>query len=99
MAQSSAHGDMEIQEQKDTFHGFLMATVWMCILIAQGVALATLAFAIGAGWWMGWLVFVVLGIAAGFGLRMSSVYWAVQVVLWVLLGLGGLIVPLFTSAG
>lgn len=98
MAQSGAQGGMDIQEQKDTFHGFLSATVWMCIFLAQGIALATLAFAIGAGWWSGWLAFVVLGVVAGFLMRMSSVYWAVQVVVWVLLGLGGLIVPLFSSA-
>jgi len=93
MAQSGAHGDMDIQDQKETFHGFLAATVWTCGLIAQAVALLTLAFAINAGWWPGLTAFVVMGVAVGLAFKQPSVYWAVQVALWVLLGLGGLIVP------
>lgn len=93
MAQSGAHGNMDIQDQKSTFHGFLMATVWSCTLIAQAVALLTLAFAIGAGWWAGFVAFALIGIAAGFTFRLSGVYWAVQVALWVLMILGGLIIP------
>ena len=64
MAQSGAHGNMDVQDQKATFHGFLMATVWTCGLIAQAVGLLTLAFAIGAGWWPGFVVFVLIGVAA-----------------------------------
>jgi hypothetical protein len=93
MAQSGAHGHMDIQDQKETFHGFLMATVWTCGHIAQLVALLTLAFAIGAGWWAGLAAFVVIGIAIGLVFKLSGVYWAAQVAQWVLLGLGGMIVP------
>lgn len=103
MAQSGADGHgtdghMDIKEQKETFSAFIHTTVWTCGLIAQGVALATLAFAIGAGWWSGWVVFVVIGVAAGLIFRMPGVYWAVQVLLWVLLGIGGLIVPAVVGA-
>ena len=90
MAQSSAHGNMDIQDQKATFHGFLMATVWTSGLVIQAVALLTLAFAIGAGWWAGLAAFVVIGVALGLAFRLSGVYWAIQVALWVLLGIGGL---------
>ena len=94
MAQTGAHGgNVDIQDQKDTFHGFLTASVWGCGLIAQSVALLTLAFAIGAGWWAGFVAFAAIGVAVGLVFRMSGVYWAVQVALWVLLVLGGLIVP------
>jgi hypothetical protein len=93
MAQSGARGDMNIQDQKETFHGFLMATVWTSGLIAQSVALLTLAFAIGLGWWAGLSALVVIGIAVGLAFRLSGVYWAVQVATWVVLGLGGMIVP------
>jgi hypothetical protein len=94
MAQSgSAHGHMEIQDQKDTFHGFLMASVWGCCLVAQTIALLTVGFAIGAGWWSGLVALALIGAVVGFVFRMSGVYWAVQVALWILLGLGGLIVP------
>jgi Bacterial aa3 type cytochrome c oxidase subunit IV len=93
MAQSDAHGHMDISDQRETFHGFLTATVWTCGLIAQVVALATLAFAIGEGWWAGLGVFIVIGAAVGLLFRMSGAYWAVQIAFWVLLGLGGAIVP------
>lgn len=93
MAQSSAHGGMNIQDQRDTFSGFLATTVWSSALIAQGVALLTLAFAIGVGWWAGLAAFVAIGAVIGLAFRMSSLFWAVQVVLWVLLSVGGLIVP------
>ncbi|HYD88929.1 MAG TPA: aa3-type cytochrome c oxidase subunit IV [Vitreimonas sp.] len=94
MAQAGgARGHMDIHDQKETFHGFLMASVWCGALVIQFVALLTLAFAIGAGWWAGWIALVAIGAAAGFFFRLSSVYWAVQVGVWVLLAIGGLIVP------
>lgn len=97
MAQSGAHGNMDISDQKATFHGFMMATVWGCGLIAQSVGLLTLAFAIGAGWWAGFVVFVLVGVAVGAAFKLSGVYWATQVALWVLLALGGLIIPALTA--
>lgn len=94
MAQTAdARGHMDIQEQKGTFHAFLMASVWGGGLVIQSVALLTLAFAIDAGWWAGLAAFVAIGVAAGFMFRMGSVYWAVQVALWVLMAIGGLIIP------
>ncbi len=97
MAQSGAHGNMDISDQKATFHGFMMATVWACGLIAQMIGLLTLAFAIGAGWWAGFVVFVLIGVALGAAFKLSGVYWATQVALWVLLALGGLIIPAMTA--
>ena len=97
MAQSGGHGEMDIQDQKETFHGFLMASVWTSGLIAQSVMLLTLAFAIGVGWWPGFVAFVLMGVVVGSVFKLSGVYWATQVALWVLLGLGGLIVPALTG--
>ena len=102
MAQTGAHyehGHMEIRDQKDTFHGFLMSSVWMCGHIAQLVALLTLGFAIGAGFWAGFAAYVIIGIAVGAIFRLSGVYWAAQVAQWVLLALGGLIVPALAGMG
>lgn len=93
MAQSDARGDMDIQEQRGTFHSFLMSSVWVGGLVAQILALLTLAFAIGAGWWAGWFAFVAIGVGIGLAFRLTGVYWAVQIALWVLLAFGGLIVP------
>ena len=98
MAQSGAHGNMDVSDQKAAFHGFLMASVWGCGLIAQSVALLTLGFAIGAGWWAGFVAFVLIGVAVGFSFRLSGVYWAVQVAFWVLMALGGLVIPALTGA-
>lgn len=97
-AQEHAHEHMDITDQKETFHGFLMATVWTCGLIGQSVMLMTLAFAIGIGWWPGWVAFMVIGIVVGSVFKLSGAYWAAQVALWVLLGLGGLIVPALAGA-
>lgn len=92
-ASGQARGEMDIHDQRDTFHGFLIASIWGCGLIAQSVALLTLAFAIGAGWWPGLFASVAIGVAVGLFFRMSGVYWAVQIALLVILGVGGLIVP------
>jgi hypothetical protein len=62
------------------------------------VALLKLGFAIGAGWWAGYVVFALIGVAVGMAFRLSGVYWAIQVALWLLLGLGGLIVPALSGA-
>lgn len=97
MAQSGAHGNMDISDQKATFHGFLMASVWGCGLTAQLVGLLTLAFAIGAGWWAGFVALVLIGVAVGMSFKLSGVYWAFQVALWVLLAIGGLVIPLLTA--
>jgi hypothetical protein len=102
MAQTSAHGEhsqMDIRDQKETFHGFLMTSVWMCGHIAQLVALLTLGFAIGAGFWAGFAAYVIIGIAVGAIFRLSGVYWAAQVAQWVLLAIGGLIVPALAGMG
>lgn len=94
MAQSGAHDDgMNIDDQRETFSGFMTATVWVSAHIAQAVALLTLAFAIGAGWWAGVAVYIFIGIAAGVLFKMQGAWWAAQIAQWVLLILGGLIVP------
>lgn len=92
-AGGDARGHMEIQDQRDTFHGFLISSVWGSGLVAQLVALLTLAFAIGLGWWPGLFALVAIGVVVGLFFRMSSVYWAVQIGLWVVMGVGGFLVP------
>ena len=76
MAQSGAHhaagSEMNIDDQQQTFGGFLIATVWTCGHIAQAVMLLVLAFAIGAGWWSGVAAYVGIGIAAGLIFRMGA---------------------------
>jgi hypothetical protein len=90
---AGTHGGMEISDQRATFSGFLTATIWTCGLIAQTVALLTLAFAIGAGWWAGLAAFVVIGVAVGMVFKMQAAWWAVLVAAIGLMVVGGAIVP------
>jgi hypothetical protein len=96
-AHDTAHGHMDITDQRETFHGFLAATIWGCGLIAMGVALATLAFAINAGWWAGMIAYVVIGVAVGILFKQGGAWWATLIASTVILGIGGVIVPLVTG--
>ena len=93
MAQAGAQNNAELEVHRETFHGFLIGTIWVTGHIAQYVMLFTLAIAIGDGWFAGLLAFIAIGVAAGILFRMSGAYWAAQIAQWVLLGLGGLVVP------
>lgn len=93
MAQSDARGHMDINDQRSTFNGFIATSLWSGALLAQLVALLVLAFATGNGWWAGLSAFIAIGVAVGFFFRMSATYWAIQAVLWVLMVIGGLVVP------
>ena len=93
MAQPAHTTEMNIDDQRQTFSGFLTGTVWVSGHIAQAVMLLVLAFAIGVGWWPGLAAYVAIGVVLGLVFRMGAAYWAAQIVQWVLLGLGGLIVP------
>ncbi|MBL8558684.1 MAG: aa3-type cytochrome c oxidase subunit IV [Hyphomonadaceae bacterium] len=92
-ATGDAHGNMDISDQRGTFHSFLVASLWGSTHVAQLVALLTLAFAMNLGWWPGFAAYVVIGVAVGLMFKQTSVFWAVQIASWVLLALGGLIVP------
>jgi Bacterial aa3 type cytochrome c oxidase subunit IV len=92
-ATHDATGGMDISDQRSTFHGFLIAALWGCTLIAQSVALLTVGFAIGAGWWAGMIAFVAIGAVVGLLFKMSSTYWATQVALFVLMAIGGVVIP------
>ena len=93
MAQANVQDSAELEVHRQGFSGFVSAGVWVCGHIAQAVALLTLAFAIGAGWWAGLTAYVAIGVVVGLLFRMSSAWWAAQIAQWVLLGIGGMIVP------
>src|SRR5262249_11789783 len=92
-AAQGQQGGMDIHDQKETFSGFLTATVWVSTHVAQAVALLTLAFAIGAGWWVGVIAAVGIGVGGGLFVRMSGAWWAVQIAQAVLLVIGGVVIP------
>jgi hypothetical protein len=101
----AAHGDhhdrghMEITDQKETFHGFLVATVWGCALVAMSVALFTLAFAMNLGWFAGLGAYLAIGVATGVLFKQGGAWWAMLIASTVLLGIGGAVVSLFSGLG
>ncbi len=101
----AAHGDhydrghMEITEQKGTFDGFLVATVWGCALIAMFVSLFVIAFAMNLGWFAGMGAYVVIGVGAGLLFKQGGAWWATLIASTVLLVIGGAVVSLFSGLG
>ena len=94
MAHSTAqHGGMDIEDQRGVFHGFLSAIVWTCAHTAMAVALLTVAFAIGAGWWAGLMAYLAIGALVGLVFKLTGVWWASLTAQIALLGLGGIVFP------
>ncbi len=90
-----ARGGMDIHGQKSTFSHFLGVSLWGTLLIIMGVALATLAFAMGLGWWAGLAAYGGIGVLAGLAVGMKSGWWMTVIGSTILLGLGGLVSLLF----
>jgi hypothetical protein len=88
------HGHMDIHDQKDTFHHFVLFALWGTLLVIMTVALLTVGLAMGLGWFAGLAVYFVIGAGAGLGIRMGAAWWATLLASTVLLGLGGLVVAL-----
>ena len=97
-AHTGSDGRMDLSEHRATFSSFMKVSEWGTILIVAGVALLTVAFAMGLGWFAGLLTYAAIMVAAGLLMRMSAVWWATVVVSVVLLGIGGGIVGLFLPA-
>ncbi len=83
-------GEMDIQDQKDTFKHFVSFSLWGTLLTIMLVALLTVAFAMGFGWYAGLAAWVVIGAAAGFFMKMSGAWWVLVVGSTILFGVGGL---------
>jgi hypothetical protein len=84
------HGDMDIGEQRRTFHGFVRMTVWSCGLLAVTLVFLTLHFTfVGLGWFPSLAVAFALGVVIGLGLGMKGTWYAVLVGLTVLMALVG----------
>lgn len=88
---SAAHGGMDIQEQKSTFHQFLTMCLWGTLHIMMVVALLTVAFAMNLGWFSGLAAYAVIGVGAALALKMNGSWWVFVIGTTVLLGLGGLV--------
>jgi hypothetical protein len=90
-------GHMDISEHKQTFSAFLKITEWGTVLIVASVAMFTVAFAMGFGWFPGLIAFVALCAAAGFLMKMGAAWWATTIALTVLMAIGGAVTALGLS--
>ncbi|HVY02504.1 MAG TPA: aa3-type cytochrome c oxidase subunit IV [Caulobacterales bacterium] len=88
------HGHMDIHEQKETFGHFVTFALCGTLHLVMAIALLTVAFAIGAGWFAGVAAFFAIGAAAGLAMRLGGAWWAAIVAQTVLLAIGGAIVSL-----
>jgi len=85
----AAHGQMEIASHKAMFDGFLKVTEWACVFVAMLLGLTVFAFAMGMGWWIGLIVWAVIGVAAGALMGLGNTWWAALAGSTVILAVGG----------
>lgn len=92
MAASEYHrGEMDISAQKATWDGFMVGSVWGCLLTFLIVGYSTLAVAIGINWMISLGLMAVFGIVVGILMNLGG-RWMATVVMMVVLAL---IVQLF----
>jgi hypothetical protein len=94
---SFEHGHMDIAAHKAMFNGFLKVTEWSCVVFAMLLGLIVFAFAMGLGWWTGLIVWVVIGVLAGFLMGLGGAWWAMLIGSTVLLAVGGAVTMLVQS--
>lgn len=80
------HGEMDISGQKATWDGFIKGSTWGSLITVLIVGYATLAVAIGMNWMVSLGLMAIVGIAAGFFLKMGA-RWMATVVLLIVLAL------------
>lgn len=80
------HGEMDISDQKATWDGFIVGSVWGGLLIILAVGYATLALAIGMNWMIALGLMAILGIVSGLLLNLGG-RWMATVVLMIVLAL------------
>jgi hypothetical protein len=97
-AQQEPGGRMDLSEHRATFSMFLKASEWGTILIIAGVALLTVTFAMGLGWFAGLLAYVAITVAAGLLMGMGPAWWGTVAVSTLALGVGGGVVALVLPA-
>ena len=78
------HGDMDIEAQEATWHGFIVGSTWGGLITVLSVGYAVLAVAIGMNWMISLGLMTVLGFAAGLFLNMGGRWMATMVLLVIL---------------
>ena len=73
------HGEMNVDDQKATFSGFLTATAWSSLIILMAVGYATFTITMGVNWLVALVGFALFGIVAGLAMSLGSA-WILTVV-------------------
>ena len=94
MAASEYHrGEMDITDQKATWDGFIIGSIWGSLLVILTVGYATLAIASGMNWMVSLGLMAIFGVVAGLVMNLGG-RWMATVVLMVILAL---VVQLFIA--
>lgn len=80
-----------LEDHRGTFRHFLNGMLFALTQVLQVIGLLSVGFAIGAGWWAGLALFVVIGVAIGLAFRRGPIYWAIEASEIVALIVGGLL--------
>ncbi|MBB34420.1 MAG: aa3-type cytochrome c oxidase subunit IV [Hirschia sp.] len=89
------HGEMNVDDQKATFSGFLTATAWSSLIILMAVGYATFTITMGVNWLVALVGFALFGIVAGLAMSLGSAWILTVVALCVV----ALFVQLLVSLG
>jgi hypothetical protein len=82
---------MDMPAHRAMFSGFIKATEWSCVSLAMLLGLIVPAFAMGMGWWTGLGAWFLIGLAAGFLMKLGGGWWLWLGLSTVLLLIGGAI--------
>ena len=82
-------------ECSDAFRHFLGGMLFATTQVLQFIALLTVAFAVGAGWWAGLAAFAAVGAVIGLMARRGPIYWAILGAEIVIAIVGGLAASFF----
>jgi len=89
-------GDMQIEDQRTTFDGFMNLTVYGGGLIALALLMAILTVGgVGLGWLPALIITTIVGILAGILLKLRAVWYATVIILAGITGLFCFVIGLF----
>lgn len=87
MASQEYHrGEMDIHDQKATWNGFIVGSVWGSLIIILTVGYATLAIALGLNWMVSLGLMAIVGFGAGLLMNLGG-RWMATVVVMIILAL------------
>ena len=77
-------GEMDISDQKATWDGFIIGSIWGGLITILTVGYATLALAVGLNWIVSLGLMAVFGVLAGLFLNLGGRWMAAMVIMIVL---------------